>query len=338
MRFQLFARDTRSPWHLECLDRSHCDKELESGVATLQYRKYREEWPLSSGPSVEAFHRRLAVQKSPRRLWVALDGPGRTVIGHAQYRESHGYGRIDLFVSPENRRRGIGRELIVRILQEGKIRERTTVAGRAHIPGAEPWAHRLNADRAGILRHVEKPAGNARRSQVNSIHLKIAIYADGQFPDALVDQLARLKLEVRQRFEPLRPLSLTESRQLLHSRMVGLRCAGVRTWTLGAFNRRGDLVGFSEYIFDPEEPDLLLHSSMAVQPAERGLGVAEQLVSSRRLLLDEVPSVERVRYTKRYRYDLVGAPGGPQRQADGSWEYYERRWYVDSEALRQYAR
>ena len=168
----------------------------------------------------------------------------------------------------------------------------------------------------------------------------VTVQRDGELDEGAVRQLARLGELVRQRYHP------TVSNEDLDRAVRGLsrfsrylRQAGLTRWLACALAENGALVGYSEYVWDAEEPDVLTHTAIAVEPAYRSGSAMQCLIDARAQILMATPSIRTVRHTRLCRHTAV-ACGRTTRAADApttaTCEHFELRWTLAPGAIKTY--
>jgi GNAT superfamily N-acetyltransferase len=331
---------------------------LDHTLASLQLASMAEEWPGSVPPTIEIVQRRVALARAfgidgeatlaldalghahihvqrlaPRFTGLAFNGSG-VAVGMADLLPNsvrQGEARLRLWVAREARGTGIGRAL---------IKDAASCAARSGIqvlrartlslaPSGERFARALGGAVTTRVKHIEldvrERTVDARGSREHGIRAVSLELFEGDYPsEACAREVARLKQEVSRRYGTNGALvSVEQSVASIKRRRESLAAMGIETWTIAAFTSSRACVGYTEYHWDPAQPTVLTHESMAVDQDHRDGRVAAQLTGARRLLLEQKPSVTAVRYAR-----LCGALAPEQESGDGvpGVHHFECQW------------
>jgi len=224
------------------------------------------------------------------RIWGAWRGPamvGWASVSLAKMEENRRLAQCELDIAPEARRQGLGTALLAHIAEAAANDGRSQLlAGTdASIPAGEAFARRLGAkpgmtmvtnqlelasvDRALLRAWIERAP-----SEAFELGLWTGPYPEEDLP-AIIELLQVMNTAPREdlEIEDMRwtPEQLREIEQALAGR-------GHERWTLYARHREtGELAGYTQVFWSPEQPKLLGQGDTGVLPRYRGHGLGKWL-------------------------------------------------------------
>jgi GNAT superfamily N-acetyltransferase len=224
--------------------------------------------------------------------WIAWQDGGERVVGRGQLTlptsgANEHLGQAAIEVIPEARRQHLGRTLLAEIA--GGLRN----AGRRvlivkttdRVPAGARFMERLGAE-AGLAAHAHQLAIAGLDVERIALWRAAGPHADyelvvweGPYPDADLEAIAAL-MEVMntQPFGALAVEAQTVTPALLRRIEAALATRDAQRWTLAARERAtGRLAGFTEVLWMPGVPHLLLQTNTGVVPEHRGRGLARWL-------------------------------------------------------------
>lgn len=320
-----------SSFHVRECYGGQLDQECALSLSHMFWHSDAEEWPspnllsfetvdrrlriahqhgVESGPSLnpgkvmEGVHHRTSLQAP---LLTSLAYWGRRAVGVARVSASAkrpAIGALRLWVLPESRRIGIAKALLKSVVAHARKYGMTTIETRtlSSVPAGEVLVRRVGGSKWRTVFHMQTPAEVERTLSTagdsdSGIHFQI-LSGECQ-PDDLLEAIVRLKGLVSARYGTSHSSgSLAHRTQSLRRQRRLLAELGYELWTVSATAPNGDCVGYSEYLWDPEQPMLLKHVDLAVTGSYRGGYVARKLVECRRRLIDMRPTVSLVRYSR----------------------------------------
>ena len=202
-----------------------------------------------------------------------------------------------VYVAPEHRRRGLGRELLKRVVGEARRigRGLMTTSTSARVPAGPAFLERLGAEPG-----LELSESQLCLADVNAAFLKqwqdegrdrgagfTVGFWEGRYPDEQIDAIADLTSILNTaphdnlEFEDSR-LTPSEIRQLQQT----MASTGTQRWTAYALHvPSGQFAGFSEVFWNPNRPHIMDQGETGVYPAHRGRGVGRWLKAA---MLDRI--------------------------------------------------
>jgi mycothiol synthase len=226
-------------------------------------------------------------------------------IEHYLTEENQHMAFFDIYVPPENRRRGLGTQLLARLLSIALELERSVLITRTtdRIPAGEQFVLRL-----GAARGMEMHTNQLRLSELDRRWVERWLPApmpgfsmglwDGPFPEDQLEAIAALfeigndapRGDLAIDDQHYTPQQLRDMDQYHHSR-------GIQRWTLYLKEvATGRYAGFTEVMWNPNRPQILEQGFTGVAPAFRGHGLGRWLKAAMiDIVLRERPVVTLVR-------------------------------------------
>lgn len=237
-------------------------------------------------------------------LWLARDGDEAVGLAVLHVRSGRGNDDrawvIDLWVRPDRRRRGIGRQLLDVVVKAARDR------GRTILDGAHPHPHEAGAAFAAAVGATSELADDQNRvatadldrtlleAWARSAPAGYSIVAwDGPCPDDLVEAFARLMdvMNTAPMPDSMNPEIMSVDTVRDGERRILAR--GGELWRAAArHDATGELAGYTEMMFAPFKPWLASQGDTGVAVAHRGHGIGRWLKGTMALrVLDEKPEV-----------------------------------------------
>ena len=283
----------------------HTRSQLDDAIALLRgYDKERvpEDPPLP----VETYVQRITTVRPDGRflMWSARDKTGALVGGailQLSDRENLTMGFTGVVVTPEARRRGIGRRLLRTVTERASAEGRTVLAGQTsdRVPAGAAFASAIGAS-PGLEMHTNQldvrsvdPAAiraaiAASKAKATGYRLVWIDWATAD--DAILTQVARSYEAINDM--PKGDLAFENERYdvaRVRERNAFLAKAGSESWTLIAVHEAsGEGIGFTELNVTATRPEIVSQQGTAVSPAHRGhaLGMWLKAEMLERLLRD----------------------------------------------------
>ena len=250
-------------------------------------------------------------------LWAVWgnedESQDRKVVAHALTDVAHMNENKHLMgasveVLPEYRRRGLARELLHKVLEVAEAENRTLMIDvtNTRVPAGAAFAERLGA-KAGLQAHINQlvladlEPDLLRRWQENAkttaSEFELGLWTI-PYPEEEIEAIAAM-YEVMNT-EPRGDLEIedhTVAPKDLRQDEAYFAARGVERWTLYARHKlSGELAGYTEVFWDPEEPENLRQGDTGVLPKHRGHGLGKWLKAAMlEKVLRERPQVKRVR-------------------------------------------
>jgi GNAT superfamily N-acetyltransferase len=233
--------------------------------------------------------------------WIAWQEGGERVVGRGQLTlptsgANEHLGQATIEVIPEARRQRLGRTLLAAIAAGlGNAGRRVLIVKTTdRVAAGARFMEQLGAE-AGLTAHAHQLAiADLDRERI-ALWRAAGPHADyelvvweGPYPDADLEAIAAL-LEVMntQPFGALAVEAQPVTSVLLRRIEAALATRDAQRWTLAARERSsGRLAGFTEVLWMPAVPHLLLQTNTGVVPEHRGRGLARWLKAE---MLDHVP-------------------------------------------------
>lgn len=233
--------------------------------------------------------------------WISWQDDRERIVGRGQLvlptsGANEHLGQATIEVLPEARGRHLGRALLAAIAAALRAADRRVLIVKTtdRVPAGARFMEKLGAE-AGLAAHAQQLAiADLDRERIGRwcaagphTDYELVLW-DGPYPDADLEAIAAL-MEVMNT-QPHGGLSV--ERQAVTAAMLrqverALATQGARRWTLAARERAtGRLAGFTEMMWMPSKPHLLLQTHTGVVPEHRGRGLARWLKAE---LLDHVP-------------------------------------------------
>lgn len=206
----------------------------------------------------------------------------------------------EIYVLPQHRRRGLGTELLKRLVEVGERENRTLLIGGTseNVPGGRAFAEALGAHAAQEQRVSRLILDEVDRSLVQTwVNEGPArapgyelVFVDGDIPDELMDDAIEAFHVMNT--APRDELDIEDwvvTPEMIREWEKMRRASGGVHWTL--FVRHidsGKLVGFTELGWNPKVPYIVQQMGTAVEPSHRGHALGKWLKADmlRRLFED----------------------------------------------------
>ena len=209
-------------------------------------------------------------------------------------------------VLPEYRRRGLATSLLHKVLGVAQTEDRTLILGNTNIPAGAAFAERLGA-RAGIQVSISQlvltdlDPNLLRRWQEGAAEaasdFELGLWT-GPYPEEDIEAVAvmrgvmntapRGELEIED--NTVTPKDLRQDEAYFAARTM-------ERWTFYVRHKpSGELAGYTDVLWNPEEPENLQQGDTGVLPAYRGHSLGKWLKAAMlEKVLRERPQVKRVR-------------------------------------------
>lgn len=214
--------------------------------------------------------------------------------------------QVSLFVRPDMRRRGIGRELLSHVVGVASSKGRTLLVGATtdRIPSGEEFARCFGAEPGNTSRVSRLVLSAVDRSIVDDWVAQgptrapgySLVQVDGRCPDDLVEQVVDLfdvmndapvgELQVEDRH-----LTVEQFRDMENQS----ESVGRKQWLiLAKHDQSGELVGLSEVTWKPSVPDTIHQGDTGVRATHRGHAIGKWMkaVMLRRMLNERAQVVD----------------------------------------------
>ncbi|MFQ5592604.1 MAG: GNAT family N-acetyltransferase [Anaerolineae bacterium] len=274
-----------------------------------------EQWPDDPPRSLDETVRRL--RSVPPfidwRMWVVWSADERKILAQAQvmtWNVGSNEHLADFYVAvlPEMRRRGIAKGLLGLISQSALERNRRLLlaATDSDVPAGMAFMERIGA-RSGLVERIsqldlagldsslldEWPA----RAQERAGGFELGLW-EGPYPDAEIEAIAKMRdvMNTAPR-EDLDVEDFESTPERMRQVESTLAQREIERWTMYARHvESGELAGYTEVLWNPNQPELLLQDDTAVDPRyrDRGLGRWLKAAMLKKVLRDR-PTVKRVR-------------------------------------------
>ncbi len=293
---------SRSEIWIERFDPAAASSDAMQGFRALSNRIRAEWWPDYPPRSLPTL-RTLLTSVPPvwgLRWWVAWHRG--EIVGGAELElnqtpENRHVAWCDVYVHPDHRRRGIGSVLLstVAAAARGDSRRLLTLATAATAPSGEAFARRLGAE-PGLTQHTNRlriadadPALlTAWQKRAPDDEFRLGFW-EGPYPEA--DLADVVEMHEVMNTAPRGSLDLEDfhwTPEMLRDQEESLRRRGVERWTLHARHApTGRIAGFTEVVWDRNEPEILHQWGTGVFPEFRNRGLGRWLKAA---MLDRVLS------------------------------------------------
>jgi GNAT superfamily N-acetyltransferase len=307
--------------------------------AMLQRSCYEEQWPHGNPPVLEIFERRLAAGHSwpTSSVWFGfVNGeaagtlalrPARSVVAP-----------MWLYVLPPWRKMGVA----VRLLRVAAVYARKhglrcfQASVRSNVPGGGRLAVHMDGLPIGRLRIDEVPIRPGSQQVVkkgcpSSLSITIRVFPGSVPSDSHLVDIARLRMMIWKRYGQVEAHErMSRQAALGRAQERHLSEIGIEKWTVCALDSRDVCIGFSEYMLDRDEPDVLIHTGLAVAETYRGIEVPLLLAKARSEIVSARQSIRRLRITTPR---PVSGSKSPDEPVGG---LFEVRWMVPLAGIERY--
>ncbi len=245
------------------------------------------------------------------RMWAAWNGAeliaqGDVALLHLE--ENKHLTQIDISVDTDYRRNGLGRRLLALVTEAARLDNRRLLLAETvdRIPGGEAFMQHIGAQK-GLETHINQlriadlDRGLIRKwidqAAERAPGFELGLW-EGSYPEEQLAAIVQL-VEVTNQ-QPFGDLEIEE----MHTTPEQLRQAeqqifarGSQRWTFYAIEKAtGKFVGYTETIWNPNRPQVLLQDMTGVFPEYRGKGIGRWLKAA---MLDKVlkehPEIKYVR-------------------------------------------
>jgi mycothiol synthase len=213
----------------------------------------------------------------------------------------------DITVLPEHRRKGIATQILPKIVEIAEANQRTLfISGTdSTVPAGHAFAEKLGADKGLethmnqlVLTEVDK---EMLETWISEAKTKAADFELGlwlnEYPEDEVEAICKFlgvmndapRGDLQIEDGTIKPEDLREGETSMNAR-------GIERWVLYARHKSGELAGFTETYFDPENPENLGQGNTGVVPKYRGHSLGKWLKAAMiQKVLAERPVVKRIR-------------------------------------------
>lgn len=274
----------------------------QRALANTRHYQHREIWSDHDGVIENDPLPPSAAQSSDGWVWLAEVGDA--LCGFADLMQDLMHpraGRLNVYVMPALRMRGIGSALFAEAMRQARragIRS-VAVGTVSTIPGEAFLSHRRGvptyvASALEVSWSVLDTDGlRARAAKCDASGLTLTLF-EGAYPASVVEGMARLKMLVTETYG-YRLAGGDVARAMRHLRREERQAtlAGTRRWTACALDaERNTVVGYNEFRWSPGDPDVLTQSDGAVDNAYRTRSIG---IWMRAALLDHLTPTFRPR-------------------------------------------
>lgn len=335
------VNDRCDEWTVRAEGRSFAVRRLESRTdadllldADLVLSWHLETWPGATAPPADVWHERIR-QRSlpPHTLWLVSDESGNVVGSARFFHYSSGAAWLALYVESSSRRHRIATALLADVVDTARRVGVSTfyTSTVSTIPAGEHFVARLNATLRQLANYRELPVVWSDRAEREirpipgepDVRLEIR---SGPCPEPWVNSYATLMRSLGVLYGYL-PSDVSEDsqREAVRSLEYSLARSGIERWMMCAVINE-ELVGVSQYLWDPYEPDVLTDDGIAVADTYRRRRIPYLFLSRLSVLVRSLPSVRRIRIKS-----LARTPGGLARSllsAPTGFVHSESHWSV----------
>ena len=274
-----------------------------------------ERWPEDPPRTVEETRREI--ESLPGFIevhaWAAWDPWPETMaaLGYVilmRTDENRHMGQMEIQVRPEYRRQGWARELLRRIAEAARERERSLLiaSSDSRIPAGEAFLERLGA-RVGLASHVnqlevadvdpDQLRQWQEQARERAADFEIGLW-DGPYPEDELEAVAELNKVMNS--APRGDLDVEDfdwTPEQLRQTEASLQHQGVERWTMVARHRpTGQFAGYTETYWNPNRPETLQQGNTGVFPEYRGHGLGKWLKAAMLAkVVRDKPQVKRIR-------------------------------------------
>lgn len=274
-----------------------------------------EQWPDDPPQSLDMAVRRLRAVPPfiDRRMWVVWGADDRTIVAQAQvmtWNVGSNEHLADFYVAvlPEMRRRGIAKDLLglVSLAAQEKGRRLLLTRTDSDVPAGRAFTERIGAQ-AGLVERISQLdiADLDRalldewsaRSQERAGGFELRLW-EGPYPEEEIAAIAKMRdvMNTAPR-EGLDVEDVESTPERLRQIEAALAHREMERWTVYARHvESGELAGYTEVLWNPNRPEMLLQDDTAVGPRFRNRGLGRWLKATMlKKVLRDRPTVKRVR-------------------------------------------
>lgn len=247
------------------------------------------------------------------RLWVAWDDDRTALLGYgllimARTEENQHMAQVELEVLPEARRHGLGKRLLVPMVETATQAGRRLLIGNTNSnqPGGTAFMERLGAS-AGLVGHINQLTvadldramlrAWQERAEASAADFTLGLW-EGAYPEAHLVEIAALFQAMN--LAPRGDLDVEDFRwtpeQMRQMQEMKIGRGGI-PWTMYVRDTAtAELAGFTEINWNPSQPAVVWQGGTAVWPKYRNRGLGRRLKAAMlEKVLRERPEVEYVR-------------------------------------------
>ena len=302
-------------FHTRVFDPEKASRSELAALHVFLNRIRAEQWPDDPPRSLDETVRRL--RSVPPFvdwcMWVVWSADERKVLAQAQIMtwnvgSNEHLADFYLAVLPEMRRRGIAKGLLALVTQaaQEKTRRLLMTETDSDVPAGEAFMTRIGAQ-AGLVEQIsqldladlnralldEWPA----RAQERAGGFELGLW-EGPYPEAEIEAIA--KMQDIMNTAPREGLDVEDTKstpERIRQVEATLAQRQMERWTMYARHvESGELAGYTEVLWNPNQPDLLLQDDTAVDPRFRNRGLGRWLKAAMlKKVLRDRPTVKRVR-------------------------------------------
>jgi mycothiol synthase len=210
---------------------------------------------------------------------------GGNVGFHDENRHLLGCG---IAVLPEHRRKGLATQLLKKLVEIAEANERTLIitGTDSTVPAGHAFAEKLGMDKGLeshtnqlVLAEVDK---SLLETWINEAKTKATDFELGLwlnvYPEEEIEDIAKFYGVMND--APRGDLQVEDSTvkpEQLREGEFSMKARGVERWVLYARHKSGELAGFTQMFYDPENPENLDQGNTGVVPKYRGQGLGKWL-------------------------------------------------------------
>ena len=338
----MHVSERSSEWTIRHAGRSFTIRRVEATPdddpaldANLIRSWHLETWPGTSAAPEEVWRERIRLRPLPPHIhWLVSDEAGKTVGSSRFVQHSPSVAWLSLYIDANSRRHRIATAVIADALDTAKRAGASTfhVGTASTIPAGEHFVQRLNATLCHTASFRElpvTPSDPSTRGETRAIPGESDIRLEirtGPCPEEWLNSYAGLLHSIGVAYENPTNESLEEQREAVRRLEYSLDRSRIQRWMICAVINE-ELVGVSQYLWDPYEPEVMTEDGMAVVDTHRRRRIP--YLFSRRLpaVLQALPSVRAIRIKS-----LARTPGGLARSllsAPKDFHHSESTWRVE---------
>lgn len=247
------------------------------------------------------------------RLWLVWDADETAVLGQGVFvyfdtEENQHLGQVDIGVLPAHRQQGIVSELLALIASEAEMQNRRLLIGNTNgrVPAGEQFITGLGG-RQGLATHMNQLVLAGLDQLLMQSWLQNAPVAEftlgcwvGPYPEEQLANIVALHEVMNQ--QPFEDLEVEDSRvteEQMRQIEANLVAQGVVRWTMYIQEKdTGNLAGYTEVMFSPDQTTICSQGDTGVFHEYRGRGLGKWLKAAMlKKILGERPSIQFIRTT-----------------------------------------
>jgi mycothiol synthase len=289
------------------------DNEFQARHTYLNLRR-REHMPDDPPRSLEASIKNAKswklFEKAKFEVWHLWEGNhiiAELFIEVAFHDENRHLIEAEIEVFAPYRRRGCAKGLLPKVIEMAEQYDRTLVISPtiSTVPAGQVFAERLGATK-GIETHTNQLVlvdvdtallkGWVEQAKTKAKDFEMGFWGD-TYPEEEIEAIARL-IEVMNT-QPKDDLEVEDGKvkpEVLRQGEAYHKALGIERWVLYARHKSGELAGFTDTFWNPENPENLGQGDTGVLPDYRGHGLGKWLKAAMiQKVLAERPIVKRIR-------------------------------------------